>query len=95
MPEIGGSNVEIAHRLNEAGKSTARHSSRFEEVVEIIEAVVLALVAIATAWSGYQAARLSRRNCMANHRDFESQPKVLLLSPAKSVFMTEQPSIPG
>jgi hypothetical protein len=57
MPETGGSNVEIAHRLNEAGKSTARHSSRFEEVVEIIEAVVLALVAIATAWSGYQAAR--------------------------------------
>jgi hypothetical protein len=57
MPETGGSNVEIAHRLNEAGKSTARHSSRFEEVVEIVEAVVLALVAIATAWSGYQAAR--------------------------------------
>jgi hypothetical protein len=57
MPETRGSNVEIAHRLNEAGKSTARYSSRFKEVVEIIEAVVLALVAIATAWSGYQAAR--------------------------------------
>jgi hypothetical protein len=57
MPEIGGSNVEIAHRLNEAAKPTSHHSSRFEEVVEIIEAVVLALVAIATAWSGYQAAR--------------------------------------
>jgi hypothetical protein len=57
MPEIGGSNVEIAHRLNEAGKPTPHHSSRFEKVVEIIEAVVLALVAIATAWSGYQAAR--------------------------------------
>jgi hypothetical protein len=57
MAEIGVSNVEIAHRLNEAGKSAARHSSRFEEVVEIIEAVVLALVAIATAWSGYQAVR--------------------------------------
>jgi len=56
MPETGGANVEIAHRLNEAGKSTARHTSRFEEVVEIVEAVVLALVAIATAWSGYQAA---------------------------------------
>src|SRR6202158_1267057 len=55
MPEIGGANVEIAHRLNEAGKSTG-HTSRFEEVVEIVEAVVLALVAIATAWSGYQAA---------------------------------------
>jgi hypothetical protein len=57
MRETGGSNVEIAHRLSEERKSTERHSSRFGEVVEIIEAVVLALVAIATAWSGYQAAR--------------------------------------
>jgi len=57
MPETGGVNVEISHRLQEVRKSTARHSSRFEEVLEIIEAVVLALVAIATAWSGYQAAR--------------------------------------
>ncbi|MGB8441320.1 MAG: hypothetical protein WA603_16590 [Candidatus Acidiferrales bacterium] len=31
--------------------------SRAEEALEIIEVVVLALVAIATAWSGYQAAR--------------------------------------
>jgi hypothetical protein len=57
MPETGGANVEISQRLQEAGKPTALHSSRFEEGVEIIEAVVLALVAIATAWSGYQAAR--------------------------------------
>jgi hypothetical protein len=56
MPETRGSNVEIAHGLNEAGKLTARHNSRFDEVVEVIEAVVLALVAITTAWSGYQAA---------------------------------------
>jgi hypothetical protein len=32
------------------------HQSRFE-AIEIIEAVILALVAVATAWSGYQAAR--------------------------------------
>ena len=32
------------------------HQSRFE-VIEIIEAVILALVAVATAWSGYQAAQ--------------------------------------
>ena len=27
------------------------------EVIEIIEALILALVAVATAWSGYQAAQ--------------------------------------
>jgi len=32
------------------------HQSRFE-VIEIIEALILALVAVATAWSGYQAAQ--------------------------------------
>ena len=30
---------------------------RWEEVIEILEVVVLALAAIATAWSGYQAAK--------------------------------------
>jgi hypothetical protein len=52
MPEAGGSNIEIAHHLSEHGAS---HSSG-HEILEIVEAVVLAIVAIATAWSGYQAA---------------------------------------
>jgi len=53
MPEIGGPSVEVAHHLSEAkhGEHTLAH-----EILEIIEAVVLAIVAIATAWSGYQAA---------------------------------------
>jgi len=53
MPEIGGPSVEVAHHLSEAkhGEHTLAH-----EILEIIEAVVLAVVAIATAWSGYQAA---------------------------------------
>jgi hypothetical protein len=52
MPEAGGSNIEIAHHLTEHEESEAsRHA-----VLEIIEAVVLAIVAITTAWSGYQAA---------------------------------------
>jgi hypothetical protein len=55
MPETT-SNVEMAHKISEDGNRTTRHGSRFYEVVEIIEAVVLAVVAVATAWSGYQSA---------------------------------------
>jgi hypothetical protein len=53
MPEQ--MNVEVAHRLSEQEKA-ARQKHRWEEVIEILEVVVLALAAIATAWSGYQAA---------------------------------------
>jgi len=53
MPEAGGSNIELAHHLSEhkAVSDTLAH-----EILEIVEAIVLAVVAIATAWSGYQAA---------------------------------------
>jgi hypothetical protein len=54
MPEQ--MNVEVAHRLSEQEKAD-RQKHRWEEVIEILEVVVLALAAIATAWSGYQAAR--------------------------------------
>ena len=53
MPEAGGSNVEIAKHLSEHDK-TAQSLGR--AILEIVEALVLATVAIATAWSGYQAA---------------------------------------
>jgi hypothetical protein len=52
MSEVGGSNIEIAQQLSEHKES--RQSGH--EILEIAEAVVLAIVAIATAWSGYQAA---------------------------------------
>jgi len=51
MPESGGANAEIAHHLCEP-----EGTSRGHEILEIAEAIVLALVAIGTAWSGYQAA---------------------------------------
>jgi hypothetical protein len=53
MPEAGGSNIELANLLSEH-----EHSSkpRGNVMLEIAEALVLAVVAIATAWSGYQAA---------------------------------------
>ena len=58
MPEKGGANVEVAHHLNEAHEHEPHHGhSRVHSIVEVIEALVLALVAITTAWSGYQSAR--------------------------------------
>jgi hypothetical protein len=53
MPEAGGSNIEVAHRLTEHNESPR---SLVHKVAEIAEAVLLSAVAIATAWSGYQAA---------------------------------------
>jgi hypothetical protein len=53
MPEAGGSNIEIAKHLSEHEESA---ESAGHALLEIVEALVLAIVAIATAWSGYQAA---------------------------------------
>ena len=55
MPE--GQNVEISHKLSEQKTGGQQRKARWEAVAEIIEVAVLAIVAIATAWSGYQAAR--------------------------------------
>jgi hypothetical protein len=54
MPETGGANVEVVHHLNES-RTHGEHEAPL--ILEIFEAFVLALVAVATAWSGYQAAR--------------------------------------
>jgi hypothetical protein len=53
MPE--GSNIEIAHHVHEHG-AHGSHGRQRRVAVEIGEAVLLAVVAIATAWSGYQSA---------------------------------------
>jgi hypothetical protein len=53
MPEGGNSNVEIAHHLSERKEGS---SSREQWILETVEAIVLAIIAVATAWSGYQAA---------------------------------------
>ena len=60
MPEAGGQNIEIAHHLNEGehGEHHAPHA------LEFIEAIILALVAVTTAWSGYQAARWDARQSL-------------------------------
>ncbi len=50
----GEYNIDVAHHLSEHGKSSA--TTLGHQILEIVEAVVLAVVAISTAWSGYQSA---------------------------------------
>jgi len=61
MPE--DLNAEIAHHLHEhAVEEQDEATKRHERRLEIAEAVLLAVVAIATAWSGYQAAKWDGEN---------------------------------
>jgi hypothetical protein len=53
MPE--DANIEIAHKLSEP--SVDKHRRHSEELLEVVEVFLLAIIAIATAWSGYEAAR--------------------------------------
>ena len=55
-------NVEFAHKLVE--HKPTREARRWDEVLEIVEAIGLALIAVATAWSGYQAARWDGRQAL-------------------------------
>jgi hypothetical protein len=54
-------NVEFSHKLSEQEDEQEerqhKRKARWEVLIEIVEVAVLAIVAIATAWSGYQAAR--------------------------------------
>jgi hypothetical protein len=54
LPEIL-STAEVAHVLGHGGLT------RRQEIIEIVEAILLAVVAVATAWSGYEAARWDGR----------------------------------
>ena len=54
------SNVEFANTLRERKEQSDREvraEHRHEAILEIFEALLLAIVAVSTAWSGYQAAR--------------------------------------
>ena len=46
----------VIRKLNQVRENVSSSQTRFE-AIEIIEALILALVAVATAWSGYQAAQ--------------------------------------
>jgi len=60
------SNVEFAHRIHEHGRHGGPHGRA--EWLEVIEAIVLAAVAVLTAWSGYQAAKWDAHSASAYAR---------------------------
>ena len=59
------SNIELAHRIHESGHHGGGSRSHGQEWLEILEAVVLAAVAVLTAWSGYQAAKWDAQSAAA------------------------------
>jgi hypothetical protein len=61
MPE--GMNVEIAHKLSEHETSGA-HRGRWHELLEVVEVAILAIVAVATAWTGLQATKWDGRQSL-------------------------------
>src|SRR5271155_5782264 len=81
MPEQS-SNVEIAHKINEQAHRHWSGSHRQSPLVELAEAIVLAVVAVATAWSGYQATKwdaLSNQNySLAASTNMRAQEKATL-----------------
>jgi hypothetical protein len=74
--------VELAHKIHEHGHHRPWPPDRRARWIEIAEAVVLATVAVSTAWSGYQAAKwdaLSARNYhLASRISVESQGRATL-----------------
>jgi hypothetical protein len=64
MPETT-SNIEFAHKIHESGHHGGGSHPHRQEWLEILEAVVLAAVAVLTAWSGYQAAKWDARSSAA------------------------------
>lgn len=63
-------NVELARELNDRSSAS---TAGWERVTEIVEAVALGLVAVATAWSGYQAARWDGRQAFLYGRSSTTQ----------------------
>ncbi len=60
MPEGFGTG-EVAHHLGHGHDHGGGKRGWSEQTIEILEAFLLAIVAVATAWSGYQAARWDGR----------------------------------
>ena len=77
MPE-STSNVEMAHHVHEMGHE-GNTAGRW---LGIAEAIVLAIVAVATAWSGYQAARWDA----ASAQQYSIQGRYTVLSQEKATL---------
>jgi hypothetical protein len=61
MPE--GLNIELSHRLAEPERAEPRRE-RWQDAIELVEVGVLAVVAVATAWSGFQSAKWDGRQAL-------------------------------
>jgi hypothetical protein len=85
VPE-GLSATEVAHELSHHSTSLRGATTRHQEIVEILEACVLAIVAVATAWSGYQTARFDGRQAHL----YGISSKDHLLSTAASTLSGQQ-----
>jgi hypothetical protein len=81
MPEAT-SNVEFAQKIHEHGHHPASPAGGRAQLIEMAEALVLAIVAVATAWSGYQASKWDALS--AQHYNLASRTTVL--SQAKSTL---------
>ena len=59
MAEAGEGNIEFAHELSHGHDHGGPHLTRerWHTIVEVLEVIVLAIVAVATAYSGFQAAK--------------------------------------
>ena len=96
MPETT-SNVEFAHKIHEQGHHGGGPHGR-AEWLEVIEAVVLAAVAVLTAWSGYQAAQWDARSAASYAQAVAAPPPRPRSSrrwPARSTSTTSALSTPG
>jgi len=74
MPEAT-SNVEFAQKVHEHGHHHPLPDESRAHWIEIFEALLLAIVAVATAWSGYQAAKWGALS--AQHYNLASRTTVL------------------
>ena len=77
-------NVEFAHKIQEQGHRHGSPGPHRAQWIEMIEALVLAIVAVATAWRGYQAAKwdaVSSKNYnLASRTTVLSEEKATLAS---------------
>src|SRR5271166_4261707 len=81
MPEVV-SNVEFAQKVQEHARQHSLAPDHREQWIEMAEALVLAIVAVATAWSGYQAAKWDAQSSqhynLASRTTVKSEEKATL-----------------
>jgi len=83
------SSSEVAHTL--AHRHHKSQGEKREERVEILEAILLAVVAVATAWSGYQTARWDGRQAHLygiSNRDHAAQNREATKSGQQLIYDT-------